>query len=261
MKTAFAIAAHPDDIEFLMSGTLMLLRDAGYAIHYMNLANGSCGTTEYDAPTIVRIRRDEAVAAAESIGAVFHESICDDLDIFFDRPTLAKVASVVRDVAPEILLTHSPTDYMEDHTNACRLAVTAAFSRGMPNFPVDPPRATTGQPVTVYHAQPYSHRDPLRRFVRPDMWVDVTDYVDRKVEMLANHVSQKTWLDESQGLDSYLQTLRDLDAEAGRASGRFAFAEGWRRHLHLGFCTPEDDPLRRALADRVLVTTSAEGTD
>ena len=41
---AFAIAAHPDDIEFYMAGTLLLLKKAGYAIHYMTLASGSCGS-------------------------------------------------------------------------------------------------------------------------------------------------------------------------------------------------------------------------
>ena len=253
MKTAFAIGAHPDDIEFLMSGTLMLLGQAGYELHYMNVANGSCGTTEYDAATIARMRREESRAAASSIGAVFHEPICADLDILYDKPMLAKVASVVREVAPEILLTHSPSDYMEDHMNACRLAVTAAFVRGMPNFPVDPPRPTVGQRVTVYHAQPYSHRDPLRRVVEPDLFVDVTDLIHRKVAMLSKHVSQKKWLDESQGQDSYLNTLRSLDEELGRMAKVFRYAEGWRRHLHLGFCGESDDPLREALKDRVLL--------
>lgn len=253
MKRAFAIAAHPDDIEFLMAGTLLLLREAGYEIHYLNLANGCCGTTEYDAATIVRIRRAEAMQACERAGAVFHDSLCDDLGIFYDQPTLAKVASVVRDVAPEILLTHSPIDYMEDHTNACRLAVTAAFARGMPNFPVDPPRAAVSNKITVYHAQPYSHRDPLRRLVEPELFVDVTSVLERKVELLACHVSQKKWLDESQGHDSYLQTLRDLDAECGRMSGMFRYAEGWRRHLHLGFGDEPDNPLADALAGKVLL--------
>src|SRR4029453_9308541 len=98
--------------------------------------------------TITRIRRREAKAAAKAIGAVFHESICDDLAIFYDRPTLAKAAAGGREVAPEILLTHSPSDYMEDHTNACRLAVTAAFVRGMPNFPTDPPQSAVTGSVT-----------------------------------------------------------------------------------------------------------------
>lgn len=251
MKTAFAIGAHPDDIEFLMSGTLLLLGEAGYQLHYMNVANGSCGTTEYDAATIARIRRAEAQAAASSIGAVFHEPLCADLDILYEKPLLAKLAAVVREVAPEILLTHSPSDYMEDHMNTCRLAVTAAFARGMPNFPVDPPRPAISQKVTVYHAQPYSHRDPLRRVVEPDLFVDVTDVIDRKVAMLSHHVSQKKWLDESQGQDSYLNTMRSLDEELGRATGVFRYAEGWRRHLHLGFCGESDDPLCAALGDRV----------
>jgi LmbE family N-acetylglucosaminyl deacetylase len=253
MPTALAIAAHPDDIEIFMSGTFMLLKEVGYELHYMNVANGCCGTSEYDRTTISKMRRDEAIAAAELIGAVFHEPICDDLSIFFDQPTLAKIASVMRLVAPEIVLTHPPADYMEDHTNVCRLATTAAFTRGMPNFPVDPPREPVPGKVTVYHAQPFSHRDPLRRLVTPDMFVNVTEVVERKVAMLAKHVSQKKWLDESQGHDSYLQTLRDLDAECGRMSGMFKYAEGWRRHLHLGYCDQDDDPLRKALHDRVLM--------
>ena len=247
-KTAIAIAAHPDDIEFFMAGTLMLLGRAGYEIHYMNIANGCCGTTEYDIETITRMRRDEAQQAAASIGAIFHESICNDLEIFYEQATLAKVTSVIREVAPEIVLTHAPSDYMEDHMNTSRLAVSAAFCRGMPNFPVDPPRDPVDQTVTVYHAQPYSHRDPLRQLVTPDLWVDVGDVLEEKVTMLAKHASQKLWLDQSQGHDSYLQTLRDLDAEGGQLSGRFQYAEGWRRHLHLGFCGPDDNPLVDALS-------------
>ena len=222
MPAAIAIAAHPDDIEFLMSGTLMLLRANGYQIHYWNLANGCCGSSKYDAQTIARIRREEAYAAAKAIGAVFHESICNDLEIFYDRALLGKVAAVIREVAPQIVLTHSPVDYMEDHTNSCRLAVTAAFARGMPNFVTDPPRPAVNDPVTVYHAQPYSHRDPLGNLVEPVLVVDTTDVIDQKKKMLSKHASQKQWLDESQGLDSYLDTMAALDA------GKQAIADALR---------------------------------
>jgi LmbE family N-acetylglucosaminyl deacetylase len=248
MPRAFAIAAHPDDIEFVMAGTLIRLRDAGYEIHYMNIANGCCGSTVYDAVTAAKIRREEGIAACRVIGAMFHESLTNDLEIFYDRDTLLRLAAVMREVAPEIVLTHSPVDYMEDHTNACRLAVTAAFSRGMPNFPVNPPRPAIDQPVTVYHAQPHGNCDPLGQPVRPSLFVDVTGVIDQKTAMLAAHQSQKQWLDESQGLDSYLQTMQDLSQEMGRISERFEFAEGWRRHLHLGFCDPQADPLAEALA-------------
>ncbi len=242
-KSAIAIAAHPDDIEFLMAGTLIGLAEVVYELHYLNVANGCCGTAQYDRETIIEMRRQEAKRAAESIGAVFHESLCNDIEIFYERETLARLTSIIRDVNPEIVLTHSPVDYMEDHTNTCRLAVTATFCRGMPNFPVNPPREAVSQSVTLYHAQPYSNRDPLGNVIRPDLFVDVSDVMEKKSGMLACHKSQKEWLDESQGHDSYLKTLRDLDAEVGRMSGRFEYAEGWRRHLHVGFCGAEDDPM------------------
>jgi len=249
---AFAIGAHPDDIEIFMSGTLMLLAEAGYEIHYLNVANGCCGTTQYDRDTIARMRREESQAAAALLGATYHESLCNDLEIFYDQPTLARLAAVVREVAPRVILTHPPIDYMEDHVNTCRLVVSAAFARGMPNFPSQPPRETTTQAVTIYHAQPFWNQTPLRERVEPEMFVNVTDVEERKVAALACHVSQKRWLDESQGHNSYLQTLRQLDEEVGRMSGLFPQAEGWRRHLHLGLCGERDDPLREALRARTL---------
>lgn len=225
-RRTFAIAAHPDDIEFVMAGTMMLLKQAGYDLHYMNIASGSCGSMQHDAQTIARIRRDEARAAADFLGAKYHESLTGDLEIFYDRPLLTRLASVVREVAPEILLVHSPHDYMEDHMNACRLAVTAAFCRGMPNFPVDPPRPPVEQDVTVYHAQPHGNCDGLRRPVHPDLFVDIGSVIDEKTAMLAKHQSQKAWLDKSQGMNSYLMAMRELAREVGKLSGRFEFAEG-----------------------------------
>lgn len=244
---AFAVAAHPDDIEFLMSGTMMRLKDAGYELHYMNIANGSCGTTQFDTETIVNMRRDEAKEAADFIGAIFHESLTSDLEIFYDKHLLSRLGSIMREVAPEILLVHSPTDYMEDHINACRLAVTASFSRGMCNFPVDPPRDAIANDVTIYHAQPHGNRDGLGRLIRPDIYVDVTSRIEEKTEMLTFHRTQKDWLDTSQGLNSYADTMKQLLREVGQMSETFEYAEGWRKHQHLGFCREIADPLSDAI--------------
>ncbi|HVA47937.1 MAG TPA: PIG-L deacetylase family protein [Pirellulales bacterium] len=254
-ERVFAVAAHPDDIEFVMAGTLIRLREAGYELHYMNVANGCCGSTQHDAATVARVRREEAVAACRSIGAVFHDSLVNDLEIFYDRPTLVRLAAIMREVSPQIVLTHSPVDYMEDHTNTCRLVVTAAFARCMPNFPAEPPTPAVSQPVTVYHAQPHGNQTPLGEPVLPGLFVDVTDVMPQKAAMLACHASQKRWLDESQGLDSYLRTMQELSAEVGRMSGCFQYAEGWRRHLHLGFCNADADPLADALAAHCLRRT------
>ena len=248
-KTAFAVAAHPDDIEFVMSGSMMLLKEAGYELHYMNLANGSCGSTRSDAEATVRMRREEAIQAAGYLGATFHESLVNDIEIFYEKKTLAKLGAIMRAVTPEILLVHSPQDYMEDHMIACRLAVTAAFCRGMPNFPVDPHTPHVSQEVTVYHAQPHGNRDGLWNPVRPDIFVDVTAQMEHKVEMLSFHRTQKEWLDKSQGFDSYINAMKDLCREVGQMSGRFEYAEGWRKHSHLGFTSEDANPLCDALND------------
>ena len=133
-----AVAAHPDDIEFVMAGTLILLREAGYEIHYMNIANGCCGSSEHSAAHTAEIRAARGAGRGRLASAPsFIPSLVNDLEIFYDHETLARLAAVMREVAPEILLVHSPIDYMEDHMNACRLAVTAAFARGMPNYPTE----------------------------------------------------------------------------------------------------------------------------
>ena len=50
MPTALAIAAHPDDIEFVMAGTLLRLAETGWSIHYFNIANGCCGSKIFQWP-------------------------------------------------------------------------------------------------------------------------------------------------------------------------------------------------------------------
>ena len=72
----------------------------------MNIANGCCGSSEYSADHAGRVREREALAAAESIGAEFHPSLVNDLEIFYDHETLTRLAAVMREVAPEILLVH-----------------------------------------------------------------------------------------------------------------------------------------------------------
>ena len=257
-KIAMAIGAHPDDIEFMMGGTLVLLQRAGYEIHCLNLANGSCGSARHPAARLRAIRRREGQAAASILGAVFHESLVDDLDIYYERSTLRRLAAVIREVGPGILLAPSPQDYMEDHTNACRLAVTAAFVRGMRNFATTPRREPISGEVVVYHAMPHGLRDPLRRRVIPGAFVNTAVTHQLKLEALAQHQSQQHWLDASQKLNQYLLTMEQFPRELGRLSRCFKHAEGWRRHLHYGFCAETADPLRKALGADYLVNQSYE---
>ena len=257
-RIAMSIGAHPDDIEFMMGGTLLLLRQAGFELHYMNLASGSCGSQVHSPARLRRIRRAESQAAAKLLGAEFHPSLVEDAEIFYDDKTLRRLAAVIREVGPSILLVPSPQDYMEDHTNTCRLAVTAAFLRGMRNYRTTPRRTPVDGEVTVYHAMPHGLRDPLRRHIIPGVFVNTTSVIDRKRDALASHKSQQDWLSASQGMNQYLLTMEGFSRELGKMSRRFTHAEGWRRHLHYGFCAEHADPLREALGKNYLVNRKYE---
>jgi len=258
MPSAIAITAHPDDIEFIAAGTLLLLKQAGWDIHYFNLSRGNCGSVQYDNETTARVRLEEAKEAARLLGAHFHEPIANDMEIMYTPELMRKVTAVIRESKASVVLTHAPADYMEDHTNTCRLAVSAAFCHGMPNWASDPPRAPYDGNVTVYHAMPHGLRTPLRQRVHAGAYVNTTGVHARKREALAAHISQKHWLDVSQGMDSYLVSMDDLSHEVGRLSGQFEYAEGWRRHLHLGFSATDSDPLKEALGADYLINAAFE---
>jgi LmbE family N-acetylglucosaminyl deacetylase len=257
MKTAIAIAAHPDDIELMMAGTLLLLKKQDYEIHYLNLSSGNLGTTEYDAETIKKMRLEEAKRAAAILGAHFHPPLCNDLQIFYEEKTLRKLSAIIREVKPAIILTHSPVDYMEDHTNTCRLAVTASFARGMSNFYSIPEQTADKYDCTIYHALPHGLKDPLRKTVIAGAFVNTIAVHQQKLEALKAHQSQQSWLDVSQKLNSYLQTMEEVSLKVGKMSKKFKYAEGWRRHLHYGFCGADDDPLK-ALGNDYLINEEYE---
>jgi len=248
--TALAILAHPDDIEFAVAGTLLLLRDLGWNIHFWNPADGCYGSMAYEKAEITHIRAIEAAKAAAQAGATYHPAIVEDLSILYRPELIAKITGVVREVKPQIIITHSLTDYMEDHQNAARLAVTGTFIRAAPNFVSDPPQPAWAGPTVVYHAMPHGLHGPMREKVQPELYVDVGSVLARKSALLACHRSQQAWLEATQSMGSIVE---EADANAltiGRMSGRFTHAEGYRRHLHLGFAGALDDPLCDVLADK-----------
>jgi LmbE family N-acetylglucosaminyl deacetylase len=253
---ALAIAAHPDDIEFLMAGTLLLLRAAGWELHYLNISSGNLGSLSMSAAETARVRRREARAGARVLRAVWHPPICHDLQIFYDNRTLRRLCAIVRTVRPSVILTHSPQDYMEDHMNTSRLAVTAAFARGAKNYRTTPSRASTLAPVTIYHAVPHGLHDQLGHMIVPDVYVDTASVQATKREALARHASQRDFLNQTQGFDSYLAAMDGFSRELGRMSQKFEYAEGWRRHSHLGFCAEDADPLKDALRECVAIRDS-----
>ena len=244
-------------MEMMMSGTLLLLKQAGCVIHTINVANGCVGSTELRPAEIAAIRWKEAQASARLLGSIHHECLVDDLEVFYTQDLIRRVLALVRQVKPDIVLTQSMEDYMDDHMNTAKVAVTATFSRNIPVLPLRPGRAGDFQDVMLYHATPHILTDMMRRPIVPEIFVDVSAVMDTRERLLACHASQKDWLDKTQGLDSYLVLMRSLSEKVGTMSGRFGFAEGWRRHSHVGFTREDCNPLADILKDRCLTVPIA----
>jgi LmbE family N-acetylglucosaminyl deacetylase len=138
MPSVLALFAHPDDIEFVAAGTLALLKQQGWDIHLMNLADGCCGSTTTSRQETARIRLEEAKRAAAHLQATHYDPIFHDLEVQYTQDALIHLVGIVRRVKPRIVLTHAPVDYMEDHMQTCRLAVT----RLPKESPTTPNRAT-----------------------------------------------------------------------------------------------------------------------
>lgn len=249
MPAALALAAHPDDIEFVMAGTLLQLREAGWEIHCCNVSTGNMGSTVMSAAETARTRRKEAQAAARTMGAQWHAPIANDLGIFYTERNIRRLCAVVRAARPAVILTHALEDYMEDHMITARLAVTAAFARGVPNYRSIPPRAGSLEPCAIYHAMPHGQCRPTREPVEPEFFVETTEVQAVKRAALACHASQAEWLDKTQGQDSYVRTMEEFSRALGRRA-RCPDAEGWTRHLHYGFGPEGWDPLREALGKK-----------
>jgi N-acetylglucosamine malate deacetylase 1 len=241
--TVLIVSCHPDDMEFMMGGTALLLRDKGCEIHHINVANGSAGSTDLRPEEIAAVRRKEANESSKLLGSHLHESLVDDLEVYYAQELIRKITALVRQVKPDIVLTQSMEDYMEDHMNTARIAVTGTFLRSVRNYRSIPDEPAIFGDAMLYHATPHILSDMMRRPVVPELYVDVGAVIDRKERLLACHSSQKQWLDRTQGLDSYLKTMRDLTATVGRMSGRCRFAEGWRRHSYVGFTRQDCNPL------------------
>ena len=89
----------------------------------------------------------------------------------------------------------------------------------------------------------------MRQLVVPSLFVNVTGEMDTKLKMLGCHESQRQWLDETQGLDDYLESMKTSGAEVAQMADQpgWQYAEGFRQHSHVGFSATDGDPLSEVL--------------
>ena len=245
-QVVLSVLAHPDDAEFLCAGTLVRLRqEHGFDVHIASMTAGDCGSVELSPLEIGRLRRDEGAAAAALIGATYHCLEERDLLIVYGERALEKVTRLMRLVRPNVVLTHSPSDYMVDHEMTSLIARAATFAAPIPNFLEE---RRLGPPLPhiphLYYCDAIEGKDPLGREVPPGFVIDVSAVLPMKAAMLARHSSQREWLLKHHGMDQYVEAMKQWSARRGQAIG-VAYGEGYRQHL--GHSYPQDNVLAALL--------------
>jgi len=215
-----AIGCHPDDLEIGCGGTLAKYVDFGNEVFMCHVANGDMGHAVIEPEELRRIRTAEAERSGEVIGAkeVINIDVGDLKVNSYDEGTVKKVIEVVRYVKPDVIITHSPEDYMTDHVETGNLVFNASFSSSVPHF-------ASGEAHGLI--APLYYMDTLAgvNFL-PEEYVDVTDTIERKLEAVAKHESQVKWMQVHDGID-FLDFVKTVSRFRGLQSG-VKFAEGFR---------------------------------
>lgn len=240
------VMAHPDDCEFLVAGTLHQLKAVGWELGIVTMTAGDCGSATIPREEIARLRFAESQDAAAYLGAWYACAGLMDVEVSYNVENLRRVVDVMRRFDPDVVVTHSPVDYMLDHEEASRLARAAAFALAMPNYETrqTPPAQQARNTPALYYADPIEGTDAQGARIYPQFYVDITQELPQKREMLARHVSQRDWFRSHHGVDEYLDRMTAWAARYGQECG-VEYAEGFRQHL--GHAYPHEPILQEAL--------------
>tara|TARA_R110002072_G_scaffold271987_1_gene432032 strand:+ start:11855 stop:12577 length:723 start_codon:yes stop_codon:yes gene_type:complete len=222
-------AAHPDDAELSCSGTLMKHIANGASVAIVDLTQGELGSRG-----TIESRYSEAKLASELMG-VSHRENLKLKDGWFEINEESKrlVIEQIRRFRPKIVLANALSDRHPDHGRGGELVSEACFLTGLRKIETswNGQRQEHYRPQAVYHyIQDY--------YIKPDFVVDVTEFVDRKIEVIkafktqffdANSKEPATPISGEDFFDFITSRMREMGRPAG-----MKFAEGFTGERFIG---------------------------
>ena len=229
-----AIGAHPDDVENCCGGTLAKYAKLGHKVFTATATNGNVGSATLPMDEIAAIRKEEARRAAALIGA---EYICLDYDdemFFEDRAARVAFIDLVRYCKADIILTHNPVDYNPDHELTSKIVRDIAVMIPIAKIPTKNPPCDK-IPIIAYF------ETACGCGFQPTEYVDITDFIDIKMAMCAEHKSQIQWMqdnykDQLSG-KNFFDGMETIAKFRGLQCG-VPYAEGFRMALDAYRVTP-----------------------
>ena len=217
-----AIGCHPDDLEIGCGGTLIRYAREGHNVSMCTITHGDMGHAVIMPDELRDIRRNEAEAAAELIGADYY---CVELGDGYaesgNKEARERLIEIIRKTTPDVIITHNPDDYMRDHKQASEFAYDASFISTLPHLFTES-KFTTNFPPIFY-------MDTLAGigFI-PTEYVDISDVIELKMQAISCHESQIKWLRDHDRID-FLDFVRTCNKYRGLQAS-VKYAEGFKQY-------------------------------
>jgi len=202
MLDILALSPHPDDVELCCGGLIAKMSEKGYRIGIIDLTRGELGTEG-----TAKIRMQEAAKAAKILGVQTRENMdLGDCKLSCGFEEAKKLADVIREYRPSVLIAPYGDEQHPDHAAARELAKKAAFFATLAKV------KTRHKAYTVSAVVYYMLHKP---FV-PSFVVDVTDNYDKKLEAIKAYKSQMKLM---LGVEGLLTSIKSRDQFYGSKIG------------------------------------------
>ena len=191
-----AVGAHPDDIEFGCGGALVKYAKKGHGIYLLVMTGGGLGGSS-------AVRTEEQKVSGQIMGAEkIYWGGYKDTHLVVDVDLIGKLEAVIAEVKPDFIFCNFPDDTHQDHRHLAQAIMSA----------------------TRYIRNVLFFEGPTTQNFNPQVFVDISDTLDKKVEALQAHHSQvmKTNIEDL----SIVEVARSTANFRG-IQGRVKFAEAF----------------------------------
>jgi len=179
------IGAHPDDADIHFAGTAILLKELGHEIIFTSITDGSAGHQTMGREELAKRRLAETQEVAKFLGIRYIVMDAIDSELTADLSTRKKLIKLIREVKPDVIISPRPNDYHPDHRAAGQLVQDSSFLLTVPLCCPDVPRLEKN-PYIFYNQDIFTKPNSFT----PDIIVNITSVIDKKMESLSLHVSQ-----------------------------------------------------------------------
>lgn len=230
-----AFAAHPDDVELAASGTIMKHIADGLKVGIVDLTEGGLGSRGS-----VGLRYEEAENAGSLMGISERVNL-QMADGFFGITEANKrlIIEQIRRFKPKTILINALSDRHPDHGRAGQLVAEAAFLSGLRKVETvhnNKPQKAYRPKLVLHYIQDF--------YIKPDVVIDISDYMERKIEVIKAYKSQFFNPSSSEPAtpisgEDFFDFIKARAMEFGRPIG-VKYAEGFTAERYLGVTSLEN---------------------